>query len=318
MSDYQYNLVMTKNGFVSIDKIQEGTEVMCLGEWKKAPKPVKGTCLRCEFDTLPTTTFEKSQATHKHEASIIHKVNFRPNGEDRPELSIIGYFKENRSGTYTTFAGYEDIGYWTSRFIRFYGRPVMPQLCSIGFTLDFDNKKCNKLSDEEITERNLEYVLEGFLKKSFSYNNHKYLVTHPRQFWNETIRLTLCLLDIECDVFVLTAAVKNPISLYRHIRDDYNKSKLKDEDIVYNLKRSKELPLYTNGVLFKKKTEVVDWMLPGINPDINGINPKNCFEKGFTSKKKIWCDETLTDGTPSPFYKKDNFFELLTNPQNTL
>ncbi len=306
-----YKLITTKKGQVPIDKIQEGTEVLCMGEWKKSPKPVLGTCLKCSFQTLPTTTFEKTFVTHKREVSICHAIILQQTKEFMPELSIRGYFKENKKSMWTVFKGTEDIPYWVPRFIRLYDEPIMPFITAIGFNLYHSSKKFGDLQGEELTERNLEYILEGMTRRSFCYDNGKYHIL-PINSWTETIRITMRLLDIECDVFKDgICVVKNPISFYRHIKDEYTKKKIKDEDIVYNLKKSTTLPLYTNGHKILKKEEVQDWILSGINPDINCINPLNCYEEGFTKKKWVWADP-VKDGREIGLLK-NNFFSQFQN-----
>ena len=142
----------------------------------------------------------------------------------------------------------------------------------------------------------------------------------PSTSWNETIRIVLRLLDIECENHKNgCTVVRNPVSMYRHIKDDYMKSKLKDEDIVFNLKRSNKLPPYTNGYKIIEKKEVEDWILPGINPDINGINPMNCHESGFTKMSVIRPEKNIPTGLNdtirdySSQYLSDNFHYILNN-----
>ena len=89
----------------------------------------------------------------------------------------------------------------------------------------------------------------------------------------------------------------------------HTKKKIKDEDIVYNLKKSTTLPLYTNGHKILKKEEVQDWILPGINPDINCINPLNCYEEDNMSK--IECNQTH-------FHVENNLFWEAVNLCNYL
>ena len=309
-SEYQYRLVTTKNGNVPITEIKEGTEVLSMGEWKISPKPVKGKAIRCTFDLLPTTTFEKQFTDYKREVSICHSIKLNPTKEPMPELSIRGYFKEDKKTSMTTFKGWEDLGYWLPKFIKLYDCPLMPYPTAIGFNIDHYVKKFTELIDEELTERNLEYILEGMLRKSFCYANGKYQIL-PSSSWSETHKIVLRLLDIECENFQTNrTVVRNPISLYRHIKDDYNKSRIKDEDIVYNLKKSTSLPLYTNGYKIIKKEEVEDWILPGINPDINTISPINCYEEGFT-RNKWTCADPKKDGRKINLVKDNLYLNIL-------
>lgn len=320
-SDYTYKLITTRNGLVPIEEIKEGTEVFCLGEWKPAPKPVMGICLKCEFDSLPTTIFSKEQVNFKREVSICHSIKLNE-GKTKPELTIRGYFKEDCKNAMTVIKGLDSLTYWLPKFIAFYNEPMVPFITAIGFNLYHNVKKFGPLQADEITERNLEHILEGMNRRTFAYTNNKYSIM-PSSSWNETHRLTLRLLDIECDIRQNgDTLIRNPIQFYKHIKDDYTKSMIKDEDIVYNLRRSTELPLYTNEHKILKKTEVTDWLLPGINPDINTMNPKNCYESGFTKMPLINPTATskeylnprwnvMTKKTYSN-YIKDNFYAILT------
>ena len=320
-SDYTYKLITTRDGLVPIEEIKEGTEVLSLGEWKPAPKPIMGTCLRCEFDTLPTTIFNKEDVNFKREVSISHTIKLNE-GENKPELAIRGYFKEDCKNAMTVIKGLDSLNYWLPKFIEFYNEPMMPFITAIGFNLYHQVKKFGPLRTEEITERNLEYILEGMNRRTFTYSSNKYGIM-PSSSWNETHRLTLRLLDIECNVSKNgDTIVHNPIQFYKHIKDDYTKSLIKDEDIVYNLKRSTELPPYTNEHKILKKTEVQDWILPGINPDINTINPKNCYESGFTKMPLINPTATTKEYYDSRWnvmvkrscgnYIENNFYAILT------
>ena len=266
-----YRLVTTRKGLVPINEIKEGTEVLSLGEWKAAPKPVKGICLECHFETLPVTIFEKTFVNFKREVSICH-INVVPETSNK-----------------SLFFNVSTMYYWYPRFLKYYGNCKLPEITAVGYNLRHKNAPVSLLEGEDLTERNLEYVLEGMLRKSFSYTNGKY---NLMQSMNETHKLVLRLLDIECDVHQNGyTVVRNPISLYRHIKDPYNKARIKDEDIVFNLKRSGFLPDYTSGHRIIRKKEIEDWILPGINPDINTINPVNCYETGFTRMAKIYSDK---------------------------
>ena len=92
--------------------------------------------------------------------------------------------------------------------------------------------------------------------------------------WTEIQRIVLRLLDIDCDVAKSNdISVRNPIKLYKHIRDDYNKSKIDESEVAYNLRWEFKDSEYTPGYRIIKKEEVIDWMLPGINPDVNTLSP---------------------------------------------
>lgn len=320
-SDYYYNLVTTKKGLIPLEEVQEGMEVLSLGEWVISPKPTKGTVIRCTFETLPTTSFNKNNVTFKREVSICHNILLNK-GKDRQELSIRGYFREDKNTKQTTFKGLDDMTYWLPRFILYYDEPMLPFVTSLGFNLYHHKMKPHPLKINEITERNLEYILEGMNKRTFSYTNGKYNIL-PVTSWNETHRLTMRLLDIECDVHQNNTVVRNVVNFYRHIRDEYTKNRIKDEDIVFNLKRSNTLPLYTNGHKILQKEEMEGWVLEGINPDINTINPSNCYESGFTMMENIYSEDhsrsyynsrwaTQVKPRARPEHLDDNFFSLLT------
>ena len=280
-----YSLITTRNGQVPIEEIKEGTEVLCAGRWKVSPDPVRASCIKCSFDSLPTTVFEKQFIENRYEVSACHNVILAENDNIRPELSILGYFKEDKKSTTTVFKGLEDLTYWLPRFIKLYDEPMMPAITNIGFSLNHSNKEFDNLTKDDLTERNLEYVLEGILRRSFGFYNCKYHIPHTTQ-WSELHRITLRLLNIECDVFQSNdVAIRNPIQLYKHIRDDYNKTKITENDIVYNLRRDYRLPEYTSGYVIKGREEVEDWVLPGINPDVNTLNPDNNYNGAYFYNK---------------------------------
>ena len=296
---------------------------MCFGQWKAAPKPVKGKVTICEFNTLPATAFEREAVLYKREASITHKI-ILGECETKPELAIRGFFRETRTPSVrkgkttitTAFAGIESLSYWLPKFIAYYEEPIMPGLTAVGYNFYHHIKEIKKLRDDEISERNLEYILEGMLRKCFCWANNKFLITHTTS-WNETHRLMLRLLDIECDVHRDMTAIRNPVNLLRHIRDDYSKSKINESMITYCLKKSCELPEYTSGIKIIRKTESEDWILPGINPDINGINPENCHTEGFTTSSEVlWADDLFDENAAvirSTPKLEGNYWKILKN-----
>ena len=320
-SSYYYNLITTKKGLVPIEEIEEGTEVLSMGKWVVSPKPTIGTVIQCTFDTLPATSFNKKDVSFKREVSICHNILLNK-GDDKKELSIRGFFKEDKNTKQTTFKGLDDMLYWLPRFIKYYDEPMLPFVTALGFNLYHHKMPPHPLSTNEITERNLEYILEGMNRRTFSYSNGKYNIM-PITSWNETHRLTMRLLDIECDVHKDNTVVRNVVNFYRHIRDEYTKNKIKEEDIVFNLKRSNTLPLYTNGHKILHKEEMEGVVLEGINPDINTINPSNCYESGFTMMENIYSEQYTKEAYDSRWkvevkpklrqdYLKDNFFSQFT------
>ena len=275
-----YTLITTKEGQIPIQEIKEGTEVLSLGKWKIAPKPEKRPCIRCSFDYLPTTSFQREYVWANREVSACHNIILGKTKEERPELSVRGFFKADKKSSFTVFQGLDDLTYWLPRFIKIYDVPLMPSITDIGFNINHGNKKFDDLDREDLTERNLEYVLEGMLRRCFNFCNLKYYLMRTTT-WSEVQRIVLRLLDIECDVFVRNdVTVRNPVQLYKHIKDDYNKSRISDEEIVYNLRREYQNPDYTVGYKIIKKEEIVDWTLPDTNPDVNTLNPQNHYGDG--------------------------------------
>ena len=303
----QYRLITTKQGQIPIEEIKEGMQVYSLGEWKISPKPIKGICLKCSFDTLPTTIFEKAISTHKREVSVNHYPIIRQTTEYKDELAIRGYFKEDfdPSITHIPFAGYDTITYWYTKFIRLFGGTGNITLTENGINLNIIRHKLEELCDEDLTERNLEYYLEGMLRKQFFYINKKY---HLKATLSESDRIVLRLLGIDCFSGDNGTIVSNDIALLKHIKDNYAKSKLTDEMITYSLKRSVELPEYTNGNIILKKEEVEDWILPGINPDINCINPVNCYESSVFKKPYLSTEKYKSDGRMNGNYVSNSIY----------
>ena len=271
------NLITTRQGQIPIEEIKEGTEVLSMGKWVLSPKPIKTKCIQCSFKSLPTTCFQKEFIQNKQSVSACHNIILAKNNIDKPELVILGYFKNDKKCSVTVFKGLDSLTYWLPKFIKLYDEPILPQITDIGYNLVHHKKTFEQLEVDELSERNLEYILEGMLRKCFLFNNCKYHLPQITR-WNEIHRIVIRLLDIECDVFQNNdVAIRNPVQLYRHIKDDYNKSKISDEEIVYNLKREYRLPEYTTGYEILKQTEVEDWILPNINPDVNTLNPDDIY-----------------------------------------
>ncbi|MBR4396944.1 MAG: hypothetical protein IKS93_03725 [Methanobrevibacter sp.] len=306
----QYKLITTRQGQIPIEEIKEGMEVYSMGEWKVSPKPVLNKCIKCFFDTLPTTIFEKGIISHTKEVSVNHYPVIKPTTEFKDELAIRGYFKEdfNPSITHIPFAGYDTITYWYTKFIRLFGETGNITLTENGINLNIKRHTLEELSGEDLTERNLEYYLEGMTRKQFFYSNLKF---HLKKTLSESDRIVLRLLDIDCTPSVNDTIVTNEISLLKHIKDDYAKSKITDEQIVYALKKNIELPEYTNGNIIIKKEEVLDWTLPGINPDINCINPLNCYESALFKNRFRYADKYKADGRTNGNYIENSLYNRL-------
>lgn len=279
-----YRLVTTRQGFKPIFQIQEGEEVYCRGEWKKAPKPEIGHCCKCHFKYYPTTVFDKKLVTG-NKVSVWHNFKLPETKEPKPELSLRGYFTDTGTGHIMCY-NLEDTVYWLPRFIKYYDYPILPVPTRNIYFLQFPKSITYKeLEGDELTERNIEYVLEGLLRKGITTFHSKGFVSANRNMmhvvisrskgWDETMALAVRLLDIDCYIDKNgTTRVANPIQLLRHIKDDYNKKKLSDDKIVTILKQNNfRRPDYFTDDFIQEMIEVDDWILPGINPDINTINP---------------------------------------------
>lgn len=303
----QYKLITTRQGQIPIEQIKEGMEVYSMGEWKISPKPVKGICLKCSFDTLPTTIFEKTFANYKKEFSVNHYPVIKPTEEFRDELAIRGYFKENFNPniTHIPFAGYDTILYWYTKFIRLFGETGNITMTENGINLNIIRHKLEELSGEDLTMRNLEYYLEGMMRKQLYYVNNKF---HLKETLNESDRIVLRLLGIDCVSGKNGTRIENDVAFLTHVKDDYAKSKITDEMIVHSLKKSIEMPEYTNGNMVLKKEEIEDWILPGINPDINCINPLNCHESALFKKRYLYTKEFKSDGRTTGAYVENSIY----------
>ena len=271
----QYKLITTRKGQIPIEEVTEGMEIYSLGLWVRSPQPIKAECIKCTFDTLPTTIFEKKFVTNDCVA-VNHVPFLGKTTEYRDELAIRGYFKEDFNARCQSipFSGYESMTYWYPKFIRLFGETGIITMNDKGLTLYVKRNKLKELDKEDLTERNLEYYLEGMTRKFFFFSNNKY---HLKKTLSESDKVVLQLLGIDTKSAVNDTLVRNPLYLLKHIKDDFTKNKIEDWQIAYVLKKNINYPEYTNGYEILKKEECIDWILPGINPDINAINPQRCF-----------------------------------------
>ena len=200
-------------------------------------------------------------------------------------LTVRGYLNETRKdrsygapGIGIEVSNEEDIRYWYPRMMLFVGSVMFPKVVNdkvkrqlILYKLF---PKLSELHGNELSERNLEYYLEGMLRKRMFWQDNTFKLKNNL---NESERMVLRLLDIDCIPTVLGSAVTNPVSLLKHIKDNYNKLRINEEQIRIMLIKSYELPQYTSGCKIIDKKEEIDWILPGINPDINCLSPYNGF-----------------------------------------
>ena len=271
----QYRLITTKQGQIPIEEVQEGMEVYSCGEWKVTPKPVKSTCFKCSFANLPTTIFDKKFINYKDEVWVNHFPLLGKTEFLKDELAVRGFFTQNFNPKIRAvhLKGNESIVYWYPKFIRMFGETGVINFNKQGFDVTLKKKKFGELTTEDLTERNLEYYLEGYLRKGFFWNSTHYTIPVPT---DETDRIVLRLLDIEWRVTKNNiGCTHRNISIIRHVKDEYNKAKITEEQVAYILKRELDIPEYTPWYKILNKEECEDWILPGINPDVNGISPGN-------------------------------------------
>ena len=310
----KYNLATTKNGQFPINEISEGTEVLCHGEWVPAPKPETGVVLTCSFSRLPTTSFEKKFIERKKEVWCDHKPVLNEFESDRPGLSVRGYLHETRKNdSKTVNMASSELNYWYPRLIDFFGKVVFPNVSRKYSTFKVYEKfpVLSELSGNELSERNLEYYLEGMLRRRMFWGENSLKLP---EVLDESDRMVLRLLDIDCVPIVNGTKVMNPVSILRHIRDDWCKSKLTDDMIRIMMIKSYNLPDYTPGYKILSRKEETGWILPGINPDVNCLSPHKYkpFDKSINPqvRKKIQTVSVDKLGRKCPIeYKSNNLWE---------
>ena len=227
----RYQLVTTKNGQFPLEEIKEGTEVLSHGEWKIAPKPVKSVVTTCYFDRLPATSFEKVFIKGKREVYCNHQPVLNEFEKDLPELSIRGYLHENRKKDLEILhLDLQEISYWYPRLVRFFNKVVNPNIRPSvkKFTVYEAFPEIKELKGNELSERNLEYYLEGILRKRMFWSDNTFKLP---EVLDESDRIVLRLLDIDCLPVFSGTSITNPIQLLKHIKDNYNKSRLNENQI---------------------------------------------------------------------------------------
>lgn len=275
----RYRLVTTKKGQFPIDKIRKGTLVLCNGQWTPSPKPEKGKVKTLSFYEAPTTSFEANVV--ENEVFVNGKPNLNEFVSPEIRLTVMAYLHivENRNEKEIKFStkNIRELDYWYPRMIQFYGAVVTPLILRhhLNF-VGYDFPKLKELEGNELSERNLEYYLEGLLRKNFQWHSNAFEILSSL---SETDKVVLSLLgirlkrrysNISCNVLY----VKNPLHFLSHIKDDYNKRKVTDEIFKNIYKRDiLDMKPYDYSYIAKNIIEEEDWILPGINPDINGLNP---------------------------------------------
>lgn len=312
----RYQLVTTKKGQFPLEEIEEGTEVLSHGEWKIAPKPVKSVVTTCFFDRLPATSFEKTFIKGKREVYCNHQPILNEFEGDLPELSIRGYLHENRKKDLEILhLDLKDISYWYPRLVRFFNRVVNPNIRPgvQKFTVYEAFPEIDELEGNELSERNLEYYLEGILRKRLFWADNTFKIP---DVLDESDKIVLRLLDIDCLPVSNGTSLTNPAQLLKHVKDDYNKSKIDEDKIRIMLLKSYNLPQYTPGYKIKSRKDEEGWILPGINPDINCLSSYEWeyFDKELNPQVRRWIKTTEYDskGRKLPV-NKNNLFQTLNN-----
>lgn len=266
-----YNYITTKKGQELITDVRKGTLVLCRGEWKPCPKPEVIKAYRYTFHTLPTTILPYSD--------MRIMINTRPklNKSDvfMPQLSVRGFYGDNRTEKLTF--GNKEIEWIYPRIIRYYERAAAISFEATGkYSVTMPKKNVSELSNDELSERNLEYYLEGLLRYGGSPVGNKYEI--PVR--NETDKMVLRLLGLELSPYnrfnkrlpVITE--RTMLTLFSHIKDDWCKGKFKDEFVAYHINHKTKLPKYIGihkeDLIDIESVEVLGF--PDFDYDVNGIN----------------------------------------------
>ncbi len=317
-----YQLVTTKNGQFPLSEIEEGTEVLSHGEWKIAPKPVRGICIKCHFSSLPSTSFEKKFLYKKRELYCNHQPILNKFECDKPGLSVRGYLHEIRKNDSKAInMESSQLSYWYPRVIDFLGKVVFPNISQSRdcFTVYESYPKLEELSGNELSERNLEYYLEGMLRKKMLWLYNSFISLSSTL--DESDKMVLRLLDIDVLKNNKGFYASNPVQLLNHIKDDYNKNRLTEDMVRILLTKSYELPQYTPGYKIENREECEDWMLPNINPDINCLSPYEWeyFDKDYNPQVKKYIKTVEFDSLGKHYknqYKKNNLWEKFVLNEN--
>lgn len=278
--DFFYNLATTRKGQIPVKEIRKGTMVLCKGEWKAAPKPELGRVKVHHFEVLPTTAFAEEWCNPLNEVlpnnkPILNKLESPDFG-----LTVMGYFNENRKSEGISFSNFskEELSYWWPRITKCCGvvpNPLFMTYGKINFSgISFPASRT--FSGNELSERNLEYYLEGMFRRNFHENRGTYSISARLC---ENGKLALRLLNIQCKkVDKANLALCNPVSAMSHIKDDFNKSKL-EPYMIKNALRNQwiEPGQYAAAPRSEFRAcrveDAEDWILPGICPDINALSP---------------------------------------------
>ena len=274
----RYKLVTTKKGQVPLDKIRKGTLVLCKGEWVPAPKPERGNVKTLNLDWLPTTSFESKFVDDFGKVCLNTKPILNKFEDDNIGLSIMGYLCDEKERKCRGFAisDMDSISYWYPRLIKCTNQ--IPDISTLNHVhkWTFPDARIPKewiMEENDLSERNLEYYLEGVFRRNFHWHSRDFVISGKI---NETCKIVFKLLNVQCErMDEANLFIANPLNVLNHIKDDYNKSKITEQAICLILRNRnfKEEP-YKKIYFAKNIEESEDWILPGICPDINGMNPQ--------------------------------------------
>lgn len=193
----------------------------------------------------------------------------------KPELCVRGFYGDKK-GDKLNFTD-RDLNWIYPMIIKYYERAATINCESAGkYSVNVITKEPKPLCSDELSERNLEYYLEGLLRYGGSPVGNKYEV--PVR--NETDKMVLRLLGLELLPYnrfnkrlpVITE--RTMLTLFSHIKDNYCKGKFTDEFISFYINHKTRLPRYIgihkDDIINIEKVEVSGFK--DFDYDVNTIN----------------------------------------------
>lgn len=266
-----YNYITTKKGQELITDVRKGTLVLCRGEWKPCPATEVITAYKYTFHTLPTTILP-----YKDNRIMINtKPKLNKSDVLKPESSVRGFYGD-RNGEKLTFSD-RDLDWIYPRILRYYERAATINCESAGkYSVNMIKKEHKELCSDELSERNLEYYLEGLLRYGGSPVGNKYEI--PVR--NESDKMVLRLLGLELLPYnrfnkrlpVITE--RTMLTLFSHIKDDYCKSKFTDEFIAFHINHktrlSRYIGIHKDDIVNIEPVKILGF--PDFDYDVNTMN----------------------------------------------
>lgn len=266
-----YNYITTKKGQELITDVRKGTLVLCKGEWKPCPKPEVIKAYKYTFHTLPTTVLPYND----NRIMLNTKPKLNKSDVLMPQLSVRGFYGEKR-GTELTFDD-NNLNWIYPRIIKYYKRAATINCETAGrYNVIMPKMEIKELNNDELSERNLEYYLEGLLRYGGSTVGNRFEI--PVR--NETDKMVLRLLGLELTSYnrfakrLPVVTQRTMLTLFSHIKDDYAKGKFAQQFIAYHISRKMKLPKYIGvhkeDLINIEEVEVLGF--PDFDYDVNGIN----------------------------------------------